>query len=70
MKTKPLPNKQRVFFNLTPFIPPSLKGEGEEIFREGLRPSLFYSSLRLRIHLPMMESVKKEESKRGEVSLN
>jgi len=70
MKTKPLPKKQRVFFNLTPFIPLSLKEEGEETFREGRSPSLFYSSLRLRIHLPMMESVKKEESKRGCASLN
>jgi hypothetical protein len=35
MKTKLLPNKQRVFFNLTPFIPLSLKGEGEGIFIRG-----------------------------------
>jgi hypothetical protein len=26
---------ERVFTNLTPFIPLSFKGEGEEIYREG-----------------------------------
>jgi len=29
-----------VFSNLTPFIPLSFKGEGEEIYREGFHPSL------------------------------
>jgi hypothetical protein len=32
--------KLRVFTNLTPFIPLSFKGEGEEIYREGFHPSL------------------------------
>jgi len=27
--------EKRVFTNLTPFIPLSFKGEGEEIYREG-----------------------------------
>jgi len=36
-----------VFINLTPFIPLSLKGEGEEILREGFRPSLTYTPLPL-----------------------
>jgi len=30
----------RVFTNLTPFIPLSFKGEGEEIYREGFTPLL------------------------------
>jgi len=29
-----------LFINLTPFVPLSILGEGEGIFREGLRPSL------------------------------
>jgi len=29
-----------VFTNLTPYIPLSFKGEGEEIYREGFHPSL------------------------------
>ena len=33
----------RVFTNLTPFIPLSFKGEGEEIYREGFHPSLTYT---------------------------
>jgi len=32
-----------LFINLTPFIPLSFEGEGEEVFREGLRPSLTYT---------------------------
>jgi len=32
-----------VFTNLTPFIPLSSKGEGEEIYREGFHPSLTYT---------------------------
>jgi hypothetical protein len=32
-----------VFTNLTPFIPLSFKGEGEEIYREGFHPSLIYT---------------------------
>jgi len=35
--------KLRVFTNLTPFIPLSFKGEGEEIYREGFHPSLTYT---------------------------
>jgi len=34
-----------VFTNLTPFIPLSFKGEGEEIYREGFHPSLTYTPL-------------------------
>jgi len=34
---------KRLFIDLTPFFPLSLKGEGEEIFREGLCPSLTYT---------------------------
>jgi hypothetical protein len=34
---------QIVFTNLTPFIPLSFKGEGEEICREGFHPSLNYT---------------------------
>jgi len=33
----------RVFINLTPFIPLSFKGEGEEIYMEGFHPSLTYT---------------------------
>jgi len=33
----------RVFTNLTPFIPLSFKGEGEEIYRKGFHPSLTYT---------------------------
>jgi len=33
----------RVFTNLTPYIPLSFRGEGEEIYREGFRPSLTYT---------------------------
>jgi len=33
----------RVFTNLTPFIPLSFKGEGEEIYKEGFYPSLTYT---------------------------
>ena len=32
-----------MFTNLTPFIPLSFKGEGEEIYREGFHPSLTYT---------------------------
>jgi len=34
-----------LFVNLTPFIPLSILGEGEGVFREGLRPSLTLLSL-------------------------
>ena len=33
----------RVFTDLTPFIPLSFKGKGEEIYREGFHPSLTYT---------------------------
>jgi len=34
---------KRAFTNLTPFIPLSFEGEGEEIYREGFHPSLTYT---------------------------
>ncbi|PIZ27188.1 MAG: hypothetical protein COY46_00980, partial [Chloroflexi bacterium CG_4_10_14_0_8_um_filter_46_9] len=39
-KTQKSKGKVRVFTNLTPFIPLSFKGEGEEIYREGFHPFL------------------------------
>jgi hypothetical protein len=41
-----------LFINLTPFIPLSLKGEGEEILEEGLAP--------------LLNTPKSRELKRGE----
>jgi len=42
---------KRLFTNLTPFIPLSLKGEGgKELFLKGLRP----------FNLPLMNSLSKE----------
>jgi len=35
----------RLFIDLTPFIPLSLKERGKRFFRERLRPSLTYSPL-------------------------
>ena len=32
-----------MFTNLTPYIPLSFKGEGDEIYREGFHPSLTYT---------------------------
>jgi hypothetical protein len=37
----------RALINLTPFIPLSLKGEGEEILERGFHPSLMYTPLPL-----------------------
>jgi len=34
---------ERIFINLTPFIPLSLKGEGEEILERGFTPLFPYT---------------------------
>jgi len=43
LQVVPAVNLARVFTNLTPSIPLSFKGEGEEIYREGFHPSLTYT---------------------------
>jgi len=55
-------------FSGNPPDPFPLIREGGVWVREGLCPSLESLPIILRIHLPIMERDKKEESKRGEAS--